>query len=67
MNRIDWVIVRRLLGSIGLTLAVLYGLILLVESLSTSRFMALTGWAACSWRCSPSRPVRRAGSSTRCR
>src|SRR5690606_10003291 len=41
MNRIDWVIVRRLLGSIGLTLAVLYGLVLLVESLNTSRFMAL--------------------------
>jgi lipopolysaccharide export system permease protein len=42
MNRIDWVIVRRLLGSIGLTLAILYGLVLLVESLSTSRFTALS-------------------------
>jgi lipopolysaccharide export system permease protein len=41
MNRIDWVIVRRLLGSIGLTLAIMYGLVLLVESLSTSRFQAL--------------------------
>ena len=41
MNRIDWVIVRRLLGSIGLTLSVMYGLVLLVESLSTSRFQAL--------------------------
>ncbi len=41
MNRIDWVIVRRLLGSIGLTLAIMYGLVLLVESLSTSRFNAL--------------------------
>lgn len=41
MNRIDWVIVRRLLGSIGLTLAVMYGLVLLLESLSTSRFSAL--------------------------
>jgi len=41
MNRIDWVIVRRLLGSIGLTLAIMYGLVLLVESLSTSRFSAL--------------------------
>ena len=41
MNRLDWVIVRRLLGSIGLTLAIMYGLILLVESLSTSRFQAL--------------------------
>lgn len=42
MNRIDWVIVRRLLGSIGLTLAIMYGLVLLVESLSTSRFEALS-------------------------
>lgn len=41
MNRIDWVITRRLLGSIGLTLAVMYGLVLLIESLSTSRFEAL--------------------------
>jgi lipopolysaccharide export system permease protein len=41
MNRIDWVIVRRLLGSIGLTLLIMYGLVLLVESLSTSRFSAL--------------------------
>jgi len=41
MNRIDWVIVRRLLGSIGLTLLIMYGLVLLVESLSTSRFAAL--------------------------
>lgn len=42
MNRIDWIIVRRLLGSIGLTLLILYGLVLLVESLSTSRFAALS-------------------------
>jgi len=41
MNRIDWIIVRRLLGSIGLTLAIMYGLVLLVESLSTSRFTTL--------------------------
>lgn len=41
MNRIDWVITRRLLGSIGLTLAVMYGLVLLIESLSTRRFEAL--------------------------
>jgi len=41
MNRIDWVVTRRLLGSIGLTLAVMYGLVLLIESLSTSRFEAL--------------------------
>jgi len=42
MNRIDWVIVRRLLGSIGLTLLIMYGLVLLIESLSTSRFATLT-------------------------
>ena len=41
MNRMDWVLVRRLLGSIGLTLLIMYGLVLLVESLSTSRFSAL--------------------------
>jgi lipopolysaccharide export system permease protein len=41
MNRVDWVIVRRLLGNIGLTLLIMYGLVLLVESLSTSRFSAL--------------------------
>jgi lipopolysaccharide export system permease protein len=41
MNRIDWVIVRRLLGSIGLTIAIMYGLVLLVESLSATRFRAL--------------------------
>lgn len=42
MNRIDWVIVRRLLGNIGLTLTIMYGLVLLIESLSTSRFEALS-------------------------
>ena len=42
MNRIDWVVVRRLLGSIGLTLTIMYALVLLVESLSTSRFAALS-------------------------
>ena len=41
MNRIDWVIVRRLLGSVGLTLSAMYGLVLLIESLSTSRFQTL--------------------------
>lgn len=30
MNRIDWVIVRRLLGNIGLTLTIMYGLVLLI-------------------------------------
>ena len=42
MNRIDWVIVRRLLGSVGLTLAVMYGISALFESLNTSRFTALS-------------------------
>ena len=41
MNRVDWVVTRRLLGSIGLTLAIMYGIVLLVESLSTSRVEAL--------------------------
>lgn len=42
MNRIDWIIVRRLLGNVGLTLAVLFGIVVLVESLNTSRFAALS-------------------------
>lgn len=42
MNRIDWVIVRRLAGSIGLTILVLYAMVALVESLSMSRFDALS-------------------------
>ena len=42
MNRIDWIVVRRLLGNVGLTLAVLFGIVVLVESLNTSRFAALS-------------------------
>jgi lipopolysaccharide export system permease protein len=42
MNRIDWIIVRRLLGNVGLTLAVLFGIVALVESLNTGRFAALS-------------------------
>lgn len=42
MNRVDWVIVRRLAGNIGLTLAVLFGIVVLVESLNTNRFAALS-------------------------
>jgi len=42
MNRIDWVIVRRLLGNIGLTLAVLFVMVGLVEGLNTSRFNTLS-------------------------
>lgn len=41
MNRIDWIIVRRLMGNIGLTLAVLFVIVALVESLNTTRFNAL--------------------------
>ena len=42
MNRVDWIIVRRLLANIGLTVAVLFGIVVLVESLNTSRFAALS-------------------------
>ncbi|MDB5542474.1 MAG: hypothetical protein JWQ89_4201 [Devosia sp.] len=42
MNRIDWIIVKRLMGNIGLTLAVLFVIVALVESLNTSRFAALS-------------------------
>lgn len=41
MNRIDQIVVRRLLGSVGLTLAVLFGIVFLVEALNTSRFTTL--------------------------
>ncbi len=43
MNLIDWVIVRRLLGSVALTLLVLFGILLLVESMDTDRFEMLSG------------------------
>jgi lipopolysaccharide export system permease protein len=42
MNRIDWIIVRRLASNVGLTLVVLFGIVLLVESLNTTRFSALS-------------------------
>ena len=42
MNRIDWIIVRRLASNVGLTLAVLFGIVMLVESLNTTRFAALS-------------------------
>ncbi len=42
MNRIDWVVVRRLLSSVGLTLIVLFGIALLAESLNLGRFQRLT-------------------------
>lgn len=42
MNRIDWIIVRRLMANVGLTLVVLFGIVVLVESLKTTRFAALS-------------------------
>jgi len=42
MNRIDLIIVRRLASNVGLTLIVLFGIVLLVESLNTTRFDALS-------------------------
>ncbi|WP_055048551.1 LptF/LptG family permease [Devosia sp. A16] len=42
MNRIDWIVVRRLGSNVGLTLAVLFGIVLLVEALNTTRFAALS-------------------------
>jgi len=42
MNRIDWIIVRRLASNVGLTVVVLFGIVLLVESLNTTRFAALS-------------------------
>jgi lipopolysaccharide export system permease protein len=43
MNRIDWVILRRMMSRIGVTLAVFFGLICLVESLDSWRFSYLSG------------------------
>jgi lipopolysaccharide export system permease protein len=43
MNRLDWVIVRRLLGSVALTLAVLFGIVVLVEATNVDRFQTLLG------------------------
>lgn len=43
MNRLDWVIVRRLFGSVGLTLAILLGIVVLVESTNVDRFNTLAG------------------------
>ena len=42
MTRIDWIILRRLSARIGITLAVFFGLLCLVESLDSWRFQALT-------------------------
>lgn len=42
MNRIDLIVVRRLASNVGLTLLVLFGIVVLVESLNTTRFAALS-------------------------
>ncbi|WDR03582.1 hypothetical protein PSQ19_05715 [Devosia algicola] len=42
MNTIDWLVLRRLGGRIGITLLVIYGIIALVESLDTWRFQYVT-------------------------
>lgn len=42
MNRVDWIVVRRLLGNVGVAVAVLYGLLLLAESLNLGRFERLS-------------------------
>lgn len=42
MTRIDWIVLRRLSGRVGLTIAVFFGLFALVESLDTWRFQALS-------------------------
>jgi lipopolysaccharide export system permease protein len=42
MTRIDWVILRRLAGRIGLTIVLMFGMITLVESLNTWRFNHLS-------------------------
>ena len=41
MTRIDWLVLKRLGGRIGLTIVMVFGLICLVESLNTWRFEAL--------------------------
>lgn len=42
MNRIDWIILRRLAGRIAITVLVFFGLLCLVESLDTWRFETLS-------------------------
>jgi lipopolysaccharide export system permease protein len=42
MNRIDWIILRRLAARIAVTVLVFFGLLCLVESLDTWRFETLT-------------------------
>ncbi len=42
MNRVDWIVVRRLFGNVIIAVAVLYGLLLLAESLNLGRFNRLS-------------------------
>ena len=42
MSRIDWLILRRLLGRIGLTVLLVFGMVVLVETLDTWRFQHLS-------------------------
>ena len=42
MNRLDWIVLRRIGGRVGLTLAIFFGLFALVESLDTWRFTTLS-------------------------
>lgn len=42
MTRIDWIILRRIAGRVGVTVAVFFGLMALVESLDTWRFQTLS-------------------------
>ena len=42
MTRLDWIVLRRVAGRVGLTLAIFFGLFALVESLDTWRFTTLS-------------------------
>jgi lipopolysaccharide export system permease protein len=42
MSRIDWLILKRLLGRIGLTVLLAFGMVVLVESLDTWRFQHMS-------------------------
>jgi len=41
VNRLDWVVVKRLLGSIGLTLLIIAAVVVLIEATNTRRFTQL--------------------------
>jgi lipopolysaccharide export system permease protein len=42
VTRVDWIVLKRLAGRIGLTIIIFFGLILLVESIDSSRYRYLT-------------------------